>query len=248
MIRTSILTAALSGMAFMSCTSSGLSAKSSEIDSVSYAFGINIGYSLSNVQIDGLNVDIIAKGISDVLKNNGENAKTTSGDDALKSNGENAKMTNEESLAIIEAFFKKMRDKALTRNLEEGAQFLEKNKAEEGVVTTESGLQYKVITAGTGPKPAETDEVEVHYRGTLLSGDEFDSSYERGQTAKFKLNQVISGWTEGLQLVNEGSKVQFWIPSELAYGEQGGRGIEPNSTLIFEVELLKVNKLDEGKK
>jgi FKBP-type peptidyl-prolyl cis-trans isomerase len=230
MIRTSILTAALSCLAFMSCTSSRLSAKSSEIDSVSYAFGINIGQSLSNVKIEGLNVDIIAKGISDVLKKNGENAK----------------MTNEESLAIIEAFFKKKQDEALARNMEDGAKFLEKNKTEEGVVTTESGLQYKVITTGTGPKPAETDEVEVHYRGTLLSGDMFDSSYDRGQPVKFKLNQVIRGWTEGLQLVNEGSKVQFWIPSELAYGEQGGRGIEPNSTLVFEVELLKVTKIEGG--
>ncbi|MDR1417534.1 MAG: FKBP-type peptidyl-prolyl cis-trans isomerase [Prevotellaceae bacterium] len=232
MIRTSILTAALSGLVFISCTSSGLSAKSSEIDSVSYAFGVNIGQSLSNVKIKGLNVDIIAKGIGDVLN----------------SNGENAKMTNEESIAVIEAFFKKMQEETLARNLKEGAEFLEKNKAEEGVITTESGLQYKIITEGTGLKPAETDEVEVHYRGTLLSGDEFDSSYERGQPAKFKLNQVIKGWTEGLQLVSEGSKALFWIPSELAYGEQGGGRIEPNSTLIFEVELLKVTKVDEGKK
>ncbi|MDR0413926.1 MAG: FKBP-type peptidyl-prolyl cis-trans isomerase [Prevotellaceae bacterium] len=232
MIRTSVLTAALSGVVLMSCTSSGLSARSSEVDSVSYAFGVNIGQSLSNVKIEGLNVDIIAKGIRDVLNNNGENAK----------------MTNEESIAIIEAYFRKMQDEMLARNLNEGNEFLEKNKTEEGVITTESGLQYKIITEGTGPKPGETDEVEVHYRGTLLSGDEFDSSYERGQPAKFKLNQVIKGWTEGLQLVNEGSKVQFWIPSELGYGEQGGGRIEPNSTLIFEVELLKVNKAEEEKK
>jgi FKBP-type peptidyl-prolyl cis-trans isomerase len=229
LIRTSILTVALSGLVSISCTSSGLSAKSSELDSVSYAFGINIGQSLSNVKIKGLNVDAIARGISDVLSKDGENAK----------------MTNEESIAVIEAFFKKIQEETLTRNLKEGNKFLEKNKSEEGVITTESGLQYKVITAGTGPKPADTDEVEVNYRGTLLSGDEFDSSYERGQPAKFKLNQVIKGWTEGLQLVNEGSKVQFWIPSELAYGEQGGGPIEPNSTLIFEIELLKVNKANE---
>ncbi|MDR3189165.1 MAG: FKBP-type peptidyl-prolyl cis-trans isomerase [Prevotellaceae bacterium] len=232
MIRTGILTAALCGMVSISCTSSGLSAKSSELDSVSYAFGINIGQSLSNVKIEGLNVDAIASGIRDVLNNKGENAK----------------LTNEESIAIIEAFFKKMQDETLARNLKEGQEFLEKNKGEEGVITTESGLQYKVITQGEGPKPAETDEVEVNYRGTLLSGDEFDSSYERGQPAKFKLNQVIKGWTEGLQLVNEGSKVQFWIPSELAYGEQGGGRIEPNSTLIFEVELLKVTKTEAEKK
>ena len=163
----------------------------------------------------------------------------------LSNDGENAALTNEESIAIIESFFKKMQEEMLARNLKEGADFLAKNKTEEGVITTASGLQYKIITEGAGPKPAETDEVEVNYRGTLLSGDEFDSSYERGQAAKFKLNQVIKGWTEGLQLVNEGSKVQFWIPAELAYGEQGGGRIEPNSTLIFEVELLKVNKSAE---
>jgi FKBP-type peptidyl-prolyl cis-trans isomerase len=231
MIRTGIMTAALCGMVSMSCTSGGLSAKSSELDSVSYAFGINIGQSLSNVKIKGLNVDAIAQGIRDVLNDNGEKAT----------------MTNEESIAVIEAFFKKSQDEMLAKNLKEGQDFLEKNKSEDGVITTESGLQYKVITEGTGPKPLAADEVEVNYRGTLLSGDEFDSSYERGQPVKFRLDQVIKGWTEGLQLVNEGSKVQFWIPSELAYGEQGGGRIEPNSTLIFEVELLKVIKADEKK-
>lgn len=231
MIRTGILTAALCGVVSISCTSGGLSAKSSDLDSVSYAFGVNIGQSLNNVKIKGLNVNAIAQGIRDVLNDNGEKAV----------------MTNEESIAVIEAFFKKMQDEMLTKNLKDGQEFLEKNKTEEGVLTTESGLQYKIITEGTGPKPAETDEVEVNYRGTLLSGDEFDSSYERGQPAKFKLNQVIKGWTEGLQLVSEGSKVQFWIPSELAYGDQGGGRIEPNSTLVFEIELLKVNKAAEQK-
>ncbi|MDR2813228.1 MAG: FKBP-type peptidyl-prolyl cis-trans isomerase [Prevotellaceae bacterium] len=231
MIRTGILTAALCGVVSISCTSGGLSAKSSDLDSVSYAFGVNIGQSLNNVKIKGLNVNAIAQGIRDVLNDNGEKAV----------------MTNEESIAVIEAFFKKMQDEMLTKNLKDGQEFLEKNKTEEGVLTTESGLQYKIITEGTGPKPAETDEVEVNYRGTLLSGDEFDSSYERGQPAKFKLNQVIKGWTEGLQLVSEGSKVQFWIPSELAYGDQGGGRIEPNSTLVFEIELLKVNKAADQK-
>ncbi|MDR0712464.1 MAG: FKBP-type peptidyl-prolyl cis-trans isomerase [Prevotellaceae bacterium] len=230
MIRTGILTAALCGLASISCTSGGLSAKSSELDSVSYAFGINIGQSLNNVRIKGLKIDAIVQGIRDVLTDNGEKAI----------------MTNEESIAVIGAFLKKMEEEMITKNLKEGQEFLEKNKTEEGVITTESGLQYKIITEGTGPKPLATDEVEVHYRGTLISGDEFDSSYG-GQPAKFKLDQVIKGWTEGLQLVNEGSKVKLWIPSELAYGEQGGGRMEPNSTLIFEVELLKVTKAGEAK-
>jgi FKBP-type peptidyl-prolyl cis-trans isomerase FkpA len=125
---------------------------------------------------------------------------------------------------------------------EKGVQFLAENATKEGVKVTPSGLQYKVITEGTGKSPKATDTVQVHYRGTLLDGTEFDSSYKRGQPATFPLNRVIAGWTEGVQLMKEGGKYQFFIPSKLAYGSSGTPGgpIGPNEALIFEVELLKV--------
>jgi len=125
---------------------------------------------------------------------------------------------------------------------QEGLRFLEENKGKEGVKTTESGLQYLVEKEGTGPKPAAEDIVEVHYKGTLLNGDVFDSSYDRGQTVKFPLNRVIPGWTEGLQLMNKGAKYKFWIPSDLAYGDTGNQRIGPGETLIFEVELISFEK------
>lgn len=125
---------------------------------------------------------------------------------------------------------------------EKGRQFLAENATKDGVKTTASGLQYKVLKEGEGKSPSATDEVEVHYRGTLLDGTEFDSSYKRGQPISFPLNRVIPGWTEGVQLMKEGAKYQFFIPSNLAYGPRGTPGgpIGPDETLIFEVELLKV--------
>ena len=124
---------------------------------------------------------------------------------------------------------------------EKGAAYLKENAQKEGVRTTPSGLQYEVLTEGTGKRPKATDTVEVHYRGTLLDGTEFDSSYKRGESISFPLNGVIRGWTEGLQLMKEGSKYRFTIPAELAYGASGAGGtIGPNETLIFEVELIKV--------
>ncbi len=126
-------------------------------------------------------------------------------------------------------------------NLAKGEKFLEENAKKEGVVTTASGLQYKIITEGTGKSPKATDTVLVHYAGTLLSGTEFDSSYKRKEPIEFPLNRVIAGWTEGVQLMKEGAKFKFFIPSKLAYGPRGaGRDIGPNETLIFDVELLKV--------
>ncbi len=131
-------------------------------------------------------------------------------------------------------------------NLKEGAEFLAANGAKEGVVTTASGLQYKVITAGTGPVPTADSVVEVHYSGRLLDGTEFDSSIKRGVPAQFGVTQVIAGWTEALQLMPEGSKWELYIPAELAYGPGGTGPIGPNQTLIFEVELLKANVTSEG--
>lgn len=125
--------------------------------------------------------------------------------------------------------------------LAKGAKFLEDNAKKEGVVTTASGLQYLVLREGEGKSPKATDTVEVHYAGTLLDGREFDSSYKRKESIEFPLNRVIAGWTEGVQLMKEGAKFRFFIPSKLAYGPRGaGRDIGPNETLIFEVELIKV--------
>lgn len=128
-----------------------------------------------------------------------------------------------------------------TTALEKGQAFLAENGKKDGITTTSTGLQYKVHTEGSGKKPKATDVVKVHYRGTLLDGTEFDSSYARREPIEFGLNQVIRGWTEGVQLMSEGSKYEFFIPSELAYGSRGaGRDIGPDETLIFEVELLAV--------
>ncbi|MCS6190271.1 FKBP-type peptidyl-prolyl cis-trans isomerase [Shewanella baltica] len=159
------------------------------------------------------------------------------------------KLTEEEMQTILQGLDKKLNDKRQeqataisAKNIEDGKKFLEENKAKTGVVTTESGLQYEVLTPGTGEKPAAEDTVEVDYVGTLIDGTEFDSSYKRGQTAKFPLNRVIPGWTEGVQLMPVGAKYKFVIPANLAYGERDTGTIPPNSTLIFEVELKSVEK------
>jgi FKBP-type peptidyl-prolyl cis-trans isomerase len=137
-----------------------------------------------------------------------------------------------------------LQSKKQEKNINEGKEFLEKNAKEDGVTTTESGLQYKIEKQGTGAYPTADNEVEVHYAGTLIDGREFDSSYKRNQTATFALKGVIKGWTEGLQKINEGGKIKLFIPYDLAYGERPPQGsiIEPFSTLIFEVELIKITK------
>ena len=133
-------------------------------------------------------------------------------------------------------------------NKEKGGKFLEGNKTKQGIVTLKSGLQYKILKKGTGASPKATDTVKCHYKGTTIDGKEFDSSYKRGEPATFALNRVIKGWTEGLQLMKEGGKWQFFIPSELAYGERGsGPDIGPNEVLIFEVELLGIEKPETKK-
>jgi FKBP-type peptidyl-prolyl cis-trans isomerase FklB len=200
-------------------------------DKESYAIGMDIGRKLKQQQIE-LNPEAISQGIWDSLTD----GKTL--------------MTEEEYRDAMTAFTNKMKQKQEAqmkgmsdKNKQEGETFLADNKKKESVVTTASGLQYKVITEGTGASPKSTDTVSVHYKGTLINGKEFDSSYRRGQPASFPVNGVIKGWTEALQLMKVGSKWQLFIPSELAYGERGaGRDIGPNSTLIFDVELLSIKE------
>ena len=164
-------------------------------------------------------------------------------------NGEELAMTTEEAATVRQAYIQRRQAEqqaevsvAGAANLAEGQKFLAENKMKEGVQTTESGLQYKVMTMGEGAKPTATQTVKVHYRGTLLDGTEFDSSYARDEPISFALNRVIAGWTEGVQLMPVGSKFMFYIAPELAYGEGGGGPIPPNSTLVFEVELLDIEE------
>lgn len=166
-----------------------------------------------------------------------------------------ALLTDEEKMTALNELqnemMKKMQEemtKKSTENKAKGLKFLEENKAKPGIKVTESGLQYKVDKEGTGPNPKADDMVEVHYKGTMLDGTEFDSSYKRNEPAKFPLNRVIKGWTEGVQLMNKGAKYTFYIPSELAYGDYGSQNIGPGETLIFEVELLSFEKAPAEKK
>jgi FKBP-type peptidyl-prolyl cis-trans isomerase len=198
-------------------------------DKVSYGIGMNIGKSLKKDAVD-VDVDLLVKGLKDSLSD----GKTL--------------LSEEEYRATLTALQKEMMEKqaeaskALAeKNKKEGEAFLSENGKKEGVVTLSSGLQYKVIKSGTGKSPKPVDTVETHYRGTLIDGTEFDSSYKRGQTATFPVDGVIPGWTEALQKMKEGDKWQLFVPSNLAYGERGaGRDIGPNATLIFEVELIAV--------
>jgi len=156
--------------------------------------------------------------------------------------GADTAMSMEEARTVLETYEKKAAAEASSAAIAKGEAFLAENKAKDGVEVTESGLQYEVITAAEGAKPSVEDTVSVHYVGTLINGDEFDSSVARGQPAEFPLGQVIKGWTEGLQLMNVGSKYRFVIPADLAYGERGSGAIGPNETLIFEVELLEIKE------
>lgn len=195
------------------------------LDSLSYSFGISIGNNLKQNEIEELNPDMVAKGIADVYS------------DAP------AAMSMEESQGIIQAYYETKANQKGAANSEKGKAFLSENSQKEGVQTTQSGLQYEVLSEGDGNMPKITDKVTVHYRGTLIDGTVFDSSYERGEPASFPVNGVIPGWIEALQMMPVGSKWKLYIPSELAYGERGaGRMIGPNETLIFEVELLSIDE------
>ncbi|MGA8538360.1 MAG: FKBP-type peptidyl-prolyl cis-trans isomerase [Terriglobales bacterium] len=202
-------------------------------DKFSYALGMNIGTGLgAQLKKQSVEVDwnLVAQGIKDVAA------------------GSKTRLTQEEAQAVVTEMQNEVRkeqqekmQEAGAKNKTEGGAFLAANKSKEGVVTLPDGLQYKILTEGKGPKPTATDSVVCNYRGTLINGTEFDSSYKRGQPATFGVGQVIKGWTEALQLMPVGSKWQLYIPSSLAYGERGaGADIGPDATLIFEVELLSI--------
>ena len=199
------------------------------MDKVSYALGIGIGRQLSQMGAADLNIDDFAQAIKDVI-------------------AVDLKLGDAEAQQIVQEFFAKQEEKQKAEAAEkgkaakqDGEKFLAENGKKEGVITTASGLQYQVLREGNGQSPKATDTVECHYEGTLIDGTKFDSSYDRGQTATFPLNQVIAGWTEGLQLMKEGGKYRFFIPYELGYGERGaGASIPPFSTLVFDVELVSV--------
>ncbi|MCI4669919.1 MAG: FKBP-type peptidyl-prolyl cis-trans isomerase [Bacteroidia bacterium] len=202
------------------------------MDSMSYALGFDLGKNLGKLELD-LNSDMVYKGMSDVLK----------GEETLLTDNDVRKW-----LATFQQKAQAAQQKAQAAQFEqvkaEGELFLEENKKKDGVVVTPSGLQYLVLKEGKGPKPASpSTTVKVHYEGKLLDDTIFDSSYQRGEPTSFALNRVISGWTEGLQLMNEGAKYRFFIPYNLAYGQRGaGQSIPPYATLIFEVELLEIVK------
>lgn len=202
---------------------------------VSYGMGIGLGQRIKQETFE-IDVDAFSKGVKDAI------------------NGDTPLMTQEEIMAQMQSFQQQQMAKqqeemakAAEVNKAEGDAFLAENATKEGVVTLESGLQYRIITEGEGAKPTADDTVEVHYSGTLLDKTEFDSSYKRGSTVSFPVNGVIPGWTEALQLMPVGSKWELFIPAELAYGPGGTGGpIGPNQTLVFEVELIAIKEAAEG--
>ena len=201
------------------------------MDKLSYALGLGIGQQLKQMGLkDALVMEDFAQSIVDVLQDN------------------DLKVKNSEAQQIVNAFFSEQEKQLKAQQaekgkkaLEEGRVFLQNNAGRPGVITTKSGLQYEVLVEGNGKKPKATDKVRCHYEGTLIDGTVFDSSYKRNEPAVFGLNQVIAGWTEGVQLMSEGAKYRFYIPYLLAYGEGGAGGmIPPYATLIFDVELIEV--------
>jgi FKBP-type peptidyl-prolyl cis-trans isomerase FklB len=195
-----------------------------QADSVSYGLGVSIGENLKKSNFDKLDFDLIAKGMSDFY-------------------GGKPNMTTEQANTTIRGYMAELEKKKGEENIKKGEAFLAENKKKEGVKVTPSGLQYMIMKEGTGPKPTINDKVTTNYHGTLIDGTVFDSSVDRGQPASFPVSGVIPGWTEALQMMPVGSKWKLFVPANLAYGERGaGPQIGPNSTLIFEVELLSIDK------
>ena len=211
----------------VSCDCKQKASLKTDLDSVSYAIGVNTGLSykqnLESFPGGTANVDDMIAGFANALK------------------GTETVMTQEEAINIIQNYFQNAEKKEADKNKTDGQTFLDENAKKDGVVTTPSGLQYQVVTQGNGQVPVDGDKVKVHYTGKLLNGEVFDSSVERGEPAEFGVNQVIAGWTEALNLMTVGSKYILYIPSDLAYGERGaGQKIHATSTLVFDVELLAV--------
>ena len=195
-----------------------------QIDTISYALGMYYGKMVTSSPFGELNLNQMKKGFKDVL------------------NEEETMLEEQDIVMLIQSYLRDRMAYESERSLEEGEKFLAANKEKEGVVETESGLQYKIEVEGAGISPEETDTVEVNYEGRLIDGTVFDSSYDRGESVKFSLNRVIKGWTEGLTYAKEGGKIQLYIPAELGYGQRGTGPIPGNSTLIFDIELVKVYK------
>lgn len=195
-----------------------------QMDSVSYSLGVSVANNLKSSGFETIESSAISAAFNDVFSEN------------------DVKISEEDANALIQDYFMELSQKKSQEATNKGQAFLDENASKEGVVTTASGLQYQVLTEGQGAKPVASDEVTVHYHGTLIDGTVFDSSVDRGQPATFPVGGVIQGWVEALQLMNVGSKYKLFIPSNLAYGERGAGGsIGPNETLIFEVELLSIN-------
>ena len=193
------------------------------MDKLSYALGLSMGHNFLGSGIKSLNVEDFAKGVEAVYKQ------------------EKPEISFDEAKKIINEFFSNLQEEIAETNKQAGNEFLAENAKRSGVVVLPSGLQYEVLAEGKGRKPKVTDKVQCHYHGTLIDGQVFDSSIQRGTPAVFGVNQVIPGWVEALQLMPEGSRWKLYIPSDLAYGEQGAGGSIPaNATLIFEVELIKI--------
>ena len=193
------------------------------MDKFSYGLGMGIGQNLLSMGVQDMNVEDFVKGLKDVIT------------------GAKPEMSHSEAQAVVNDHFRKLAEEAYTQNKASGEAFLAENAKKEGVTVLPSGLQYEVITAGNGKKPSATDRVKCHYEGTLIDGTIFDSSIKRGEPAVFGVNQVIKGWVEALQLMQEGAKWRLYIPYDMAYGEHGaGEMSPPYSALIFDVELIKV--------
>jgi len=231
-VKLSVIVALLS-FSLVSCQT-GVTSKEdlkTQKDKVSYSIGLDIGKNMKANSVD-IDADILLKGIKDGLEE------------------KEGLLTEEEIAQVMQDFQQDLMAKQMAKqkeegdkNLKEGETFLEANKKKEGVKVLPSGLQYKVLKSGNGPSPKETDKVKTHYKGTLINGTEFDNSISRGEPAVFPVNGVIKGWTEALQLMKVGDKWELYIPANLAYGEKGAGGaIPPNATLVFEVELLGIEK------
>ncbi len=193
------------------------------MNNISYALGLGIGQQLKSMNIENFDIKEFCRSIEDIMQ------------------GRDTELSAREAQAMLNEYFQKKEAENAKDNIASGKAYLEENGKREGVITTKSGLQYEILTEGTGKSPKATDKVRCHYEGRLTDGSVFDSSYQRGEPADFGLNQVIAGWTEGVQLMKEGAKYRFHIPYLLGYGERGaGASIPPYATLVFDVELIKV--------